>query len=68
MAHIGKRLQISPFIYMMKVNAVMDFMLEEELHVPTVSPGSTYNIYAYRVNSDGSIDNDDYWHATYSYG
>lgn len=35
MAHLGKILQISPFIYMMEETAVMDFMLEEELHVPT---------------------------------
>ena len=45
MAHIGKRLQISPFIYIMKATAVMDFMLEEELHVPTgYSPGIDYGV------------------------
>lgn len=35
MAHIGKRLQISPFIYIMEAIAVTDFMLGEELRVPT---------------------------------
>ena len=35
MVHIGKRLQISPFIYIMKAAVAMDFMLGEELRIPT---------------------------------
>ena len=71
MAHIGKRLQISPFIYIMTVIAVTDFMLGGRVarsYGRTISPVTVSSYHSYFVFPSGFVNSDSGGFVGNSYG